>query len=195
MVGLMMVAGATGPEDARRIREAAGGARPGAGLRRGARDREAIRFSGPNGLKAASSLLPLDLDARQRQNAAAAKDTGDCHRAAKCAGRSHGRAKAEENRRGAALEGKSPLRPLVSLYDRSRPPRDDVLTPPNGGRQLAVTGLTNPDRAAKASASTPSSITSPTLSRNSFSSAELRLWDGVRRDSNLAEWSFRWTSP
>ncbi|MFT3725122.1 MAG: LuxR C-terminal-related transcriptional regulator [Hyphomonadaceae bacterium] len=73
---------------------------------------------------------------------------------------------------------------------RGRPPHDDVLTPAEWRVVEAVRhGLTNPDIARRQGVSLDAVKyhVANALQKLGFSSrAELRLWDGVRRDSNLA---------
>jgi DNA-binding CsgD family transcriptional regulator/catechol 2,3-dioxygenase-like lactoylglutathione lyase family enzyme len=73
---------------------------------------------------------------------------------------------------------------------RGRPPHDDVLTPAEWRVVEAVRhGLTNPDIARRLGVS-PDAVkyhVANALQKLSLKGrAELRLWDGVRRDSNLA---------
>ncbi len=74
---------------------------------------------------------------------------------------------------------------------RGRPPHDDVLTPAEWRVVEAVRhGLTNPDIARRQGVSLDAVKyhVANALQKLGFASrAELRLWDGVRRDSNLAK--------
>jgi DNA-binding CsgD family transcriptional regulator/catechol 2,3-dioxygenase-like lactoylglutathione lyase family enzyme len=78
---------------------------------------------------------------------------------------------------------------MANLRDRGRPPHDDVLTPAEWRVVEKVRhGMTNPEIAAGQGVSTDAVKfhVANALQKLGFSSrAELRLWDGVRRDSNL----------
>jgi DNA-binding CsgD family transcriptional regulator/catechol 2,3-dioxygenase-like lactoylglutathione lyase family enzyme len=78
---------------------------------------------------------------------------------------------------------------------RGRPPHDDVLTPAEWRVVEAVRhGMTNPEIARRQGVSLDAVKyhVANALQKLSFSSrADLRAWDGVRRDSNLAKMELR----
>lgn len=82
---------------------------------------------------------------------------------------------------------------------RGRPPHDDVLTPAEWRVVEAVRhGLTNPEIAKRQGVSLDAVKyhVANALQKLSFASrTELRAWDGVRRDSNLARMEFRMDQP
>jgi len=82
---------------------------------------------------------------------------------------------------------------------RGRPPHDDVLTPAEWRVVEAVRhGLTNPEiaRGQGVSLDAIKYHVANALQKLGFSSrAELRLWDGVRRDSNLARMELQMDQP
>jgi DNA-binding CsgD family transcriptional regulator/catechol 2,3-dioxygenase-like lactoylglutathione lyase family enzyme len=82
---------------------------------------------------------------------------------------------------------------------RGRPPHDDILTPAEWRVVEAVRhGLTNPEiaRGQGVSLDAIKYHVANALQKLGFSSrAELRLWDGVRRDSNLARMELQMDQP
>lgn len=82
---------------------------------------------------------------------------------------------------------------------RGRPPHEDILTPAEWRVVEAVRhGLTNPDIAARLGVSTDAIKyhVANALQKLGFTSrVELRLWDGVRRDSNLSRMELQMETP